>query len=82
VGSKSLKQFAREYLQSLPEEQKIEYLKTLPGELVWKMAEGMPETKGDITSGGEKIVPIYGGQSIDIQGHNSDQEDIPAQEEN
>ncbi len=53
---KSLKTFAREYLESLPDEEKVEYLKTLPTEIVWKMAEGNPESKSDVTSGGEKIV--------------------------
>jgi len=53
---KSLKTFAREYLESLPDEEKIEYLKTLPTEIVWKMAEGNPTTNADITSGGDKIV--------------------------
>lgn len=52
---KTLKEFAREYLETLPPEEKIEYLKTLPTEIVWKMAEGMPETKTDVTSKGEKI---------------------------
>lgn len=51
-GSKSLKVFAREYLESLPDEDKIEYLKSLPEEIVWKMAEGNPhsteESKTDI----------------------------------
>lgn len=40
---KSLKTFAREYLESLPDEEKVKYLKTLPEEIVWKMAEGNPE---------------------------------------
>ena len=46
-GSKSLKVFAREYLERLPANQKIEYLKTLPEDLVWRMAEGNPDTKLD-----------------------------------
>lgn len=53
---KSLKTFAREFLESLPDDEKVEYLKTLPAEIVWKMAEGMPESKTDLTSGGK---PIY-----------------------
>lgn len=52
---KSLKTFAREYLESLPDDEKVEYLKTLPTEIVWKMAEGNPKQDADITSGGEKI---------------------------
>lgn len=54
---KSLKTFAREFLESLPDDEKVEYLKTLPSEIVWKMAEGNPETKTDITSDG-KPLPI------------------------
>jgi len=52
---KTLKEFAREYLQSLPDDRKIEYLATLPEEIVWKMAEGNPENKTDLTSKGEKF---------------------------
>lgn len=51
---KSLKTFAREYLESLPDDQKVEYLKTLPTEIVWKMAEGNPQN--DMTSDGQAIV--------------------------
>lgn len=46
-GTKSLKVFAREYLSSLPDEEKIEFLKTLPSEIVWKMSEGNPESKSE-----------------------------------
>lgn len=44
---KTLKEFAREYLQSLPDDEKVEYLRTLPSDIVWKMAEGNPESKID-----------------------------------
>jgi hypothetical protein len=53
---KTLKEFAREYLESLPDDEKVEYLASLPTEIVWKMAEGNPATNTDITSGGEKIL--------------------------
>lgn len=46
-GSKSLKTFAREYLEDLPDEEKIEFLKTLPSEIVWRMAEGNPKQEND-----------------------------------
>lgn len=42
---KSLKTFARDYLESLPDDEKVEYLKTLPTEIVWKMAEGNPSNE-------------------------------------
>ena len=54
-GRKSLKAFAKEYLESLPDDEKVEYLSTLPAEMVWRMSEGNPkqdmETKlsGDLT---------------------------------
>lgn len=57
-GSKSLKTFAREFLESLPDEEKIEYLRTLPSEIVWKMAEGNPKQDTDVTTGGDKLQPI------------------------
>lgn len=55
---KTLKEFAREYLESLPDDEKVEYLESLPTEIVWKMAEGNPETKTDITSAGKPLVQI------------------------
>jgi hypothetical protein len=54
-GSKSLKTFAREYLETLPDDEKVEYLRTLPSEIVWKMAEGNPKQDTDVTTGGEKL---------------------------
>lgn len=55
---KSLKTFAREFLESLPDDEKLEYLKSLDPELVWQMAEGKPRQDTDITSGGEPIVTL------------------------
>jgi len=55
---KTLKEFAREYLMSLPDDEKIDYLASLPTEIVWKMAEGNPENKTDLTTGGQPIIQI------------------------
>lgn len=52
---KTLKEFAREYLMSLPDEEKLEYLSQLPKDIVWKMAEGNPKQDTDITSDGERL---------------------------
>lgn len=46
---KTLKEFAREYLQTLPDDEKIDYLASLPTEIVWKMAEGNPESNMDVS---------------------------------
>lgn len=57
---KTLKEFAREYLESLPDDEKVDYLSSLPTDIVWKMAEGNPEstTKTDLTTLGEKLPDI------------------------
>lgn len=51
----TLKEFAKNYLMSLPESEKLAYLASLPAEIVWKMAEGNPATTTDITTKGDKI---------------------------
>jgi hypothetical protein len=56
-GSKSLKVWAREYLEDLPDEEKIEFLSTIPGELVWRMAEGQPR-QDNVIEGGDLPIMI------------------------
>ena len=46
---KSLKTFAKEMLQSLPEEEKIEFLKTIEPRIVWEMAEGKAKQENEVT---------------------------------
>lgn len=47
-GSISLKEYARKYLQELDEEGKKEFMDGLSKDIIWKMAEGMPDTKNEI----------------------------------
>lgn len=68
--TKTLKEFARDFLSSLSEEDRIEYLKRLNPEMVWKMAEGQPHFTTDITSGG-KPIPLLANYVPD---NNSDKE--------
>lgn len=75
----TLKEWCREFLMNMSEEARLEFIKSIDGKEVWKMAEGLPEQKTDITSKGESIIPIYGNKSI--SGYNSDQKDIPTPEE-
>src|SRR3990167_6762308 len=72
---KTLKEWAREKLMNMSDEEKEEFIKTLPKDILWRMAKGNPAQ--DLTSGGEKIeqIPIYGGKSI--QGYHSDKANIP-----
>ncbi len=52
---KTMKEYARELLQCQTEEERQEFLHGLSKDIIWKMAEGNPENKTDITTGGEKI---------------------------
>lgn len=74
---KSLKDYVKNYLACMSEEERQEFLEGLPKEIIWRMAEGNPQS--DVTSGGDKIViPIYGGLSTG----NSNEKDIQPEQEN
>lgn len=53
---KSLKEYSREYLASMTDEERMEFLEGLPKETVWKMAEGNPATNMDITTEGKPMI--------------------------
>lgn len=53
---KTMKEWAREYLERMTDEERDEFLDGVPKEVIWKMSEGNPETKTDVTSKGEKIM--------------------------
>lgn len=58
-GVKSLKQYAKEYLLSLPEEEKLEYMRGMDKRTIWEMAEG--KAKQDVSVDGEfktKIISV------------------------
>ena len=52
---KTMKEFAREFLLKMDDEEKVKWLKSLGKDMVWRMAEGNPQQHTDITSGGEKV---------------------------
>lgn len=54
-GAKSLKTYAKEYLESLPDEEKLAYMAHMDKKIIWEMAEGKPGQDFDIKSGGEKL---------------------------
>jgi len=54
-GSKSMKTWVKERLEVMPEKERIEFLKHIESGLVWRMGEGNPQDKTDITSGGKRI---------------------------
>ena len=55
---KSLKEFARQYLMGLSDEEKITYLKNLPSDIVWRMAEGNPHQTSDETVDVNVVRPL------------------------
>lgn len=57
VGVKSLKVRVREMLASMNDEEMQDFLEGIPKNEVWKMAEGAPDMKTDITSGGKPLTP-------------------------
>src|SRR3989344_8454000 len=54
----TLKEFAREFLMALSNEEKFKFLKNIDPAFIWRMAEGNPHQTKDITSGGKSIGEI------------------------
>lgn len=52
---KTMKEYARDYLSSMTEEERESFLEGLPKEVIWKMAEGNPQTNTDVTTAGKPI---------------------------
>jgi len=44
---KSLKEFTREFLANMSDEDRIDFIKGLPAEVIWKMSEGNPHSTAD-----------------------------------
>ena len=44
----TLKEYARKWIMSLPDEEKKQKLAELPFEIVWKMSEGNPHSTNDV----------------------------------
>ena len=54
---KTLKEWVKDFLMNMSEEARMEFIKTIDPDIIWKMAEGNPHQTGDITSAG-KPIPI------------------------
>jgi predicted phosphoadenosine phosphosulfate sulfurtransferase len=52
---RTLKEYAREFLSNMSEDARVEYLKGLNPEIVWKMAEGNPAQDVDHTTKGKEL---------------------------
>ncbi len=67
---KTMKEYVKDYLARMNDEERDEFLEGIPKDVIWKMSEGMPETKTDVTSGG-KPIPLFG----NVQNNPSNPED-------
>lgn len=92
-NGKSAKQFAREMLLSMADENKAEFLKTLDPEIVWRMAEGNPHNTDtvvtmtisdvlkDLEDGNKAIRQnLENEQSLPIEGQAETINTVPAQQ--
>lgn len=53
---KTLKEYCRDFLSCMTDEERQEFMEGLSKETIWKMAEGNPHQDTDVTSKGESIV--------------------------
>ena len=59
---KTLKDYCRDYLACMTDDERQDFLEGMPKEVIWRMSEGNPQS--DLTSGGDKIIiPIFNGLS-------------------
>ena len=78
---KSLKEYAKEMLASMTDEERQEYLQGIDKKTIWEMAENKAAQDTDITSKGEKIVfPILGGITNEVPKDNSGRQDTETKE--
>lgn len=52
---KTMKEYAREMLERMTDEERDIFLQGISKDIIWKMAEGNAKTETDLTSKGEKI---------------------------
>ncbi len=55
AGDPTMKEYARKHLKKLSEEDRIKFMNNLPASEVWRMAEGNPDNKTDLTSDGKQL---------------------------
>lgn len=56
---RTLKTWAQEFLSELPDDKKLEFLKNLPPDIVWRMAEGNPDNSTDLTTDGQPLSILF-----------------------
>lgn len=78
AGTVSLKEYAKEMLGKMTDEERQTFMEGLPKETIWKMAEGNHANNTDITTNGKDMpVPIM---SFDVHKNNSNTTDSKSTE--
>jgi len=57
-GTKTLKTYAMEYLKSLDDDEKLEFMQGIDKKIIWEMAEGKPDNKSEVKLGGDADAPL------------------------
>ena len=52
---KTMKEWARDFISRMTDEERDAWMEGLSKEKIWAMAEGNPETKNDLTSDGKPV---------------------------
>lgn len=73
---KTLKEYSRDYLSKMTDEERLEFLRGLPKEVIWKMAEGNPKQDTEANVKLEMPIPI-----LNVQTNDSDKEGIEPKKE-
>lgn len=55
-GAKSMKTYAKEYLESMSEEDRIEFMNSIDPKIIWEMAEGKAKQDMDVTTDGKPMI--------------------------
>lgn len=55
---KTMKEYVKQYLERMTDEERDTWLEGIPKEKIWEMAEDKAKQGTDITSGGEKLTPV------------------------
>lgn len=55
---KTMKEWAREYLERMTDEERDEFMEGIPKEVIWKMSEGNPKQDTETKLSGDLIINV------------------------
>lgn len=56
---KTMKEWAKEYMERMTDEERDEFMQGIPKEVIWKMAEGNPKQDTEIDAS-DKMIKVLG----------------------